>query len=67
MIMMTKQDWVVCIENCAKALCDAGKADEVTFILRTKGHDARSAEDLLPGDFDVVFDDLFQREADLRD
>lgn len=64
---MTKQDWMISIEGAISALCKVGKNADVEYVLRIFGHGARCAEDLLPGDFDMVFSELYQRFADLDD
>ena len=63
---MTKQDWLTSIENSARALCDMGRADEVAFILRERGG-VESIEELSPSSYSEVFDELFQREADMKE
>ena len=63
---MTNQDWLISIENSARALCDMDRADEVAFILRERG-DAESIEELSPSHYSEVFDELFQREIDMQD
>ena len=62
---MTKQDWLISIENSARALCGMGRADEVAFILRERGG-VESIEELSPSRYSEVFDELFQREDDMK-
>lgn len=65
--LMTKQDYLISIENAASALCKADRATDVTHILQVFGHGARTIDDLSSSDYEAVFSELFQREADLKE
>lgn len=65
--MMTKQDYLISIENSANALFNAGRAADVAHVFRLFGHGTRSLENLSPSDYDAVFGELYQREIELED
>ena len=65
--MMTKQDFLISIENAASELYSSNRAADVNHVLRVFGHGAKTIEDLSPSDYDVVFSELYQRVTDMED
>ncbi len=61
---MRDQDLMISIENSADYVASKMGYAEVKGILAKYG--ARSIKELSPCDYDAVFGELFQREADLR-
>lgn len=61
---MRDSDLLIGIENSAAYVAEEMGAEEVKWVL-TK-YDAKCIEDLSPSDYEEVFGELFQREADLR-
>lgn len=61
---MRDSDLLIGIENSAAYVAEEMGAREVEWILAKYG--AKSIDDLSPSDYDEVFGELFQREADLR-
>jgi len=57
-------DLLISIENAAKYVTSRMGATEVDWILGMYG--AKSIEDLHPSEYEAVFSELHQREADLR-
>lgn len=65
--MVTKQDYLISIENAVSTLCKAGKIADVTFVLQVFGHGARTIEDVAPSDYEAVFSELHDRVRDMND
>ena len=61
---MNQSDLLISIENSASFIAEHLGTGEIDWIL-TQYH-ARSIEDLNPSEYEAVFSELFQREADLR-
>ena len=64
-IYMTRDDWLISIENSAAIVAGSLGQEIVDFILQK--YDAESIEELNPYDYEAVFGELFQYEADLKD
>lgn len=62
---MTKNDWLIGIENSAAIIASALGQETVDFILRK--YDAESIEELSPDNYETVFGELYQYEVDLND
>lgn len=62
---MTRTDWIISIENSAAIVASVLGQKIVDFILQE--HNANSIEELDPHDYEEVFGELYQREADLND
>ena len=61
---MTKTDWIISIENSAAIVASVLGQETVDFILQNYG--AKSIEELDPHDYELIFGELFQYEADLN-
>jgi hypothetical protein len=61
---MRDSDLLIGIENSAAYVAEQMGAKEVEWILAKYG--AKCIENLSPSDYEEVFGELFQREADLR-
>lgn len=61
---MRNTDLLIGIENSAAFVAEKMGAEEVDWILAKYG--ASSIEELNPCDYEEVFSELFQREADSR-
>jgi len=61
---MRDSDLLIGIENSSTYVAEKMGVGEVEWILSKYG--AKCIDDLSPNDYDEVFGELFQREADLR-
>lgn len=58
-----RKNWIINIENCAEYVASRMGVAEVDWILGM--HGARSIEELAPSEYEAVFSEFHQREADL--
>lgn len=61
---MTKSDWLISIENSVAVVASALGQKTVDFIFQKYG--ASSIEELHPSNYESVFGELYQYEADLK-
>lgn len=62
---MTNTDWLISIEDSAAIVASVLGQETVDFILQK--YNAKSIDDLDPHDYEAVFGELYQYEADLND
>ena len=58
-----RENWIMNIENVAEYVASKMGAGEVAWILEM--HNAKSIENLHPSEYEAVYSELHQREADL--